>query len=226
MLEDWIEADLLKESNLREVAENAAKDAKIKSVADRVNEFARIELAKVGSAPCNKIFVKKVGNKPISSEEYSTLKYVLLHIIGNPHTTDVKYPVSKVWHELYAAFVPYNAKCTNWSLGGKDKKVLIAAMKEAGMDARRTIVKSKDVVDIVRSYRVLQLARDNIEKDAIIRELKLQINTSGLIYRGVLIKRMSEKYATTINGANISVRHGVVDKLNTFLLQIDKLLDK
>lgn len=160
--------------------------------------------------------------KTTSQLDYDGRLYALLSIIDNPALSN-RYDALKHAYELRHPDLTYNSKLTGLKISGKHHKMLIERCVLRGIKPPKKPILSKDYISVVKAHyvltRITELEQENIKLK------QLFYDTNSIWYRGIEIKRLTRLYKCTIGGLDITTGLATFDKLDIFLLQIDKLLE-
>ena len=171
--------------------------------------------------------IKIMGNlspimKSTTQLNYDGRLYALLSIIDNPILSN-RYDALKHAYELRHPDLPYNAKLTSLKLSAKHVKILNERCVLRSIKPPKKPTHTKNYLDVIKTHytlnRITELESEN-------NKLKqLLYDNNSIWYRGIEIKRLTRLYKCNINGLDITTGLATFDKLDSFLLQIDKLLE-
>jgi hypothetical protein len=171
--------------------------------------------------------IKVLGNlspvqKSTSQLDYDGRLYTLLSIIDEPILSN-RYDALKHAYTLRHGDLPYNPKLTSLRLSGKHITILNERCVSRGIKPPKKPSYSKDYIDVIKAAymlnRVQELERENVKLKQLLYD-----NTS-IWYRGVEIKRLTRRYKCTIDGVDLTTGLSTFEKLDEYLIKIDKLLE-
>ena len=171
--------------------------------------------------------IKVMGNlspvmKTTSQLDYNGRLYALLHIIDNPELS-TKFGALKHAYELRHPELEYNSKLTGIRISAKHHILFKERMVFNGIKLPKKPQFIKDYIEVIKShYMLTRMAALEVENTKL---KQLLYDNNSIWYRGIEIKRLTRLYKCSIGGLDITTGLATFDKLDSFLLQIDKLLE-
>lgn len=147
---------------------------------------------------------------------YNIRKYVLIHIIENPHLA--KHGAFKrVWDELYSDTYPYNYNMTNTDIRRDHRLEIISLLKDKGMFKRGSYKRTGQIIDLVQEYYENQQLR---EENARLRKmLTMYLQGDNIVINGVMYRGDKNYYylpnkvrkGTFDNAIKLAESNGLID---------------
>lgn len=141
---------------------------------------------------------------------YNIRKYVLLHLIENPHLAK-RGGFKKVWDAEYSHIMPYDKNMTNTDIWKSDRREIIDKLKEHDMYKRISFKRVGTIVNLIQQQYEAKLMRKEITE---LREMLsmyrdgTNIVINGTVYRG----DENYYYLPDCDGKDKRVRKGTFNK--------------
>jgi hypothetical protein len=158
---------------------------------------------------------------------YKIRKFVIFHIIDNPHLAK-RGAFKSVWVDKYNHIVEYNNNITNTDISKDDRKEIIAKLKKAGLYKRTSFLRVGSIIRLIQDQYTQRMLRREVEelKDM----LSMYLNGTGIVINNIAYKGDANYYylpdktgkiqrvrkGAFTKAFDVAIEYGLIESLNSY----------